>query len=76
MSGTMQRTEGCDRLSPPFHPPHPTTTFALFEHRFAGAFDNPGSNRDPRTPIAGVIEAIVMKRKIGLFALHDFLGRR
>jgi len=56
-------------------PAHPTATFALFEHCFAGAFDDPGSDREPRSPIAGVIGAIVMKREIGLFVFHDILGR-
>ncbi len=44
---TLQRTEGRDRLGPRFHLPHSTTTGALFQHCFAGAFDDSGSDREP-----------------------------
>ena len=75
-TGSVKRSQSRDHLGTCFHPAHPTPTFALFEHGFAGAFDNPGSDRQPGYPIAGIVEAIVMKRESGLFTRHSFLSRR
>lgn len=76
MPGSVKCTKRGDRLGTDFHPSHPTATVALLEHGFAGAFDDPGSHRNPRSPIAGVIEAVVVKREIGFLAGYGFLGCR
>jgi hypothetical protein len=76
MAGSVQSPECRNGLGTGFYPPHPAATFALFEDRFARAFDDARSNRVPGTPIARIVKAIAMKREVRSFGGHDFLSRR
>ena len=76
MAGSVQCAECRNGLGTGFYPPHPAATFALFEDRFAGAFDDARSHQVPGSPIARVVKGIAMKREIRSFGGHDFLIRR
>ncbi len=76
MAGSVQSPECRNGLGTGFYPPHLAATFALFEDRFARAFDDARSDRVPGSPIARRVKAIAMKREVRAFGGHDFLSHR